>query len=55
MKEQIVEATICALKLVRNVRFFRTERGFQGEFFCELKRELSVFPVSEIRTDECIF
>ncbi|MFX0209935.1 MAG: hypothetical protein ACFFDT_28400, partial [Candidatus Hodarchaeota archaeon] len=40
MKEQIVEATIYALKLVRNVRFFRTERGFQGELFCGLKTVL---------------
>ncbi len=40
MKELIIEATINALKLARNVRFFRTERGYQGELFCELKNAL---------------
>jgi len=36
INKPIIEATIIALKSVRNVRYFRTERGYQGEFFCEL-------------------
>lgn len=40
MNKHIIDATIQALKLVRNVRFLKTERGYQGEFFCELKTAL---------------
>lgn len=40
MKEQIVEATIYALRSVNHVRFFRTERGYQGQFFCALQTAL---------------
>jgi hypothetical protein len=40
INKYIIDATIVALKLVRNVRYFRTERGYQGEFFCNLKMAL---------------
>ncbi len=26
----------------KNLRFFRSERGFQGEFYCQLKRNLKI-------------
>ncbi len=40
MHEQIVAATVQALKRVTRARFFRTERGYQGEFYCALRSEL---------------
>ena len=40
INERIIEATICALKQVRNIRYFRSERGYQGEFFCGLNNAL---------------
>jgi len=40
INKRIIIATIEALELVRNVRFFRTERGYHGEFYCELKSAL---------------
>lgn len=41
INERVIIATMEALKLVRNVRFFRTERGHQGEFYCKLKSTLA--------------
>jgi len=37
MDNHILEATIHALRLVNHVRFFRSERGYQGRFFCMLQ------------------
>lgn len=39
-KETLINATIQSLRLIRNPRFFSTERGFQGEFFCALQNIL---------------
>ena len=40
MRRVIVGATISALRSVTNTRFFRTERGYQGRFFCGLQEAL---------------
>jgi hypothetical protein len=40
MSNQIVAATDEALRQVDAPRFLRTERGFQGEFYCALRRTL---------------
>jgi len=41
MKEKIIRSTINALSEINNPRLFKTERGYQGEFYCQLKRELT--------------
>lgn len=45
MDERIVEATIRALSVVNHVRFFKSERGYQGRFFCELEAFLYEYGV----------
>jgi hypothetical protein len=41
MKEKIINATIEALKSIQQTRFFETERGYQGVFYCELRTRLA--------------
>ena len=41
MKKHIIEATIEALKSIRNPRYFNNERGYQGEFYCALRKQLA--------------
>jgi hypothetical protein len=36
-----IEATINAIRLVRESRFLATERGYQGAFYCELRSQLA--------------
>ncbi len=38
--DAIISATDSALRAVSVPRFFRTERGFQGRFYCALQKEL---------------
>ena len=40
MKESILDATREALLAVRGLRFYRTERGFHGRFYCALMESL---------------
>ncbi|HZS10043.1 MAG TPA: hypothetical protein VFD58_34765 [Blastocatellia bacterium] len=40
MRDLIIEATIDALKSVKHPRFFRTERGYHGRFYCALQSVL---------------
>lgn len=40
MQIAVVEATEEALRAVREPRFFRSERGFQGRFYCALQEAL---------------
>ncbi len=40
MRDDIVAATDRALRQVAEPRFLRTERGFQGQFYCALQRML---------------
>ena len=40
MTEAIVKATNEALVRLSEARFFQTERGFHGRFYCELQRAL---------------
>lgn len=40
MKEQILQATIDALKSIDQARFFQTERGYHGRFYCGLQSAL---------------
>jgi len=40
MKGQIIESTICALRNITAPRFFKSERGYQGIFYCALYKEL---------------
>jgi hypothetical protein len=40
MKERIAAATLEALTMVRELRFFRTERGYHGRFYCALQQVL---------------
>jgi hypothetical protein len=40
MRDLIIDATIEALQSVNNVRFFNTERGYQGRFYCALQSGL---------------
>jgi hypothetical protein len=35
-----IEATIGAIRSVRNARYLATERGYQGAFYCTLRSEL---------------
>ncbi|MGB8217345.1 MAG: hypothetical protein WCE94_08590 [Candidatus Methanoperedens sp.] len=40
MREIIISATIEALKSIQQARFFQTERGYHGKFYCELHKAL---------------
>jgi hypothetical protein len=40
MEEIIIQATVNALKSLTPERFFQTERGYQGRFYCNLQKEL---------------
>lgn len=40
MTKDIIDATEEALRKVVDPRFFQTERGFQGQFYCALQRQL---------------
>ncbi|MGY0613418.1 hypothetical protein [Luteimonas sp. A501] len=40
MREVLVAATEAAIRSVDATRFFRTERGFHGRFYCALQAEL---------------
>lgn len=42
MRTQLIEATISALKSIYNERLYKTERGFQGRFYCALQAELDI-------------
>lgn len=40
MREALIAATEAAIRSIGAVRFFRTERGFHGRFYCALQAEL---------------
>lgn len=40
MRDVLIAATEVAIRAVDAARFFRTERGFQGRFYCALQAEL---------------
>jgi len=40
MREQMISATIEALQSVCENRFYQTERGYQGRFYCALQKAL---------------
>lgn len=40
MRDDLINATELALKSVTSKRFFQTERGFHGRFYCALQRSL---------------
>lgn len=40
MMTQILEATDAALRTIDAARFFQTERGFHGRFYCSLQAKL---------------
>lgn len=40
MRKKLIEVTGLALLAVNASRFFRTERGFQGRFYCTLQAQL---------------
>ena len=40
MRDVLIDATETAIRAVDAARFFRTERGFQGRFYCSLQAEL---------------
>lgn len=42
MREQIIESTISALRKISTPRFFKSERGYQGFFYCKLYEELEI-------------
>lgn len=37
MDQQLIKATIDAIKSINSVRLFKSERGYQGRLFCELQ------------------
>lgn len=39
MREEIIESTISALGTISAPRFFKSERGYQGIFYCKLYEE----------------
>jgi hypothetical protein len=39
MRDRIIESTISALKAINAPRFFKSERGYQGIFYCKLYEE----------------
>src|SRR5437870_801261 len=45
MEDKIIKATIEALKCVKQERFFRTERGYQGRFYCGLQTALDRYGI----------
>jgi hypothetical protein len=49
MNEHIIAATVRAIQAVSHVRFFRTERGYQGRFYCAL---LSAFDERHLLDDD---
>jgi len=40
MREKIIQATIKSLKKNHQERFYQTERGYQGRFYCALQQAL---------------
>ena len=40
LRQQITEATINAIRSVDHIRFFKTERGYQGSLYSALQKEL---------------
>jgi hypothetical protein len=38
---EILESTLCALECTKAPRLFKTERGYHGEFYCQLRPHLS--------------
>jgi len=40
MRQVLITATETAIRAVNAARFYRTERGFQGRFYCALQAEL---------------
>jgi hypothetical protein len=40
MREALITATETAIRAVNAARFFQTERGFQGRFYCTLQEQL---------------
>lgn len=40
MREQLIAATESAIRAIDAPRFFKTERGFHGRFYCALQTEL---------------
>lgn len=40
MRESLIDATEAAIRAVNATRFFQTERGFHGRFYCALQAEL---------------
>src|SRR5436190_23025173 len=40
MRETLIRATDLAVKMVDAERFFQTERGFHGRFYCALQEQL---------------
>lgn len=40
MRDVLIKATESAIRAVDSTRFFHTERGFQGRFYCALQSEL---------------
>lgn len=47
MREELVGATERAIKAVEATRFFQTERGFHGRFYCALHAELDKLHLME--------
>jgi len=43
MREQLITATESAIRAIDASRFFKTERGFHGRFYCALQTELDRF------------
>jgi hypothetical protein len=40
MRDELLNATIVAIKAVDAARFFQTERGFHGQFYCALQNQI---------------
>jgi hypothetical protein len=40
MREALINATEAAIRAVDTTRFFRTERGFHGRFYCAIQEQL---------------
>src|SRR5882672_8811236 len=51
MKEQILRATIEALKSINQARFFQTERCYHGRFYCGIQ---SALDARDILDDEVV-
>jgi hypothetical protein len=46
MRQRIIDSTISALSSISTNRYFRSERGYQGAFYCKLRDEFEKYDLA---------